>query len=80
MKLYNGRESLLHPELSNTSKQLKEHKAVLEDLLEEGLRERKGGWWEVDAHQLLKAGEELTLEVGNLLERTGDGGEKQSTT
>ena len=53
---------------------------VLEDLLEEGLRERKGGWWEVDAHQLLKAGKELTLEVGNLLERTGDGGEKQSTT
>lgn len=40
---------LLHAELSNTSKQLKEHKAVLENLvvensqLKEGLWERKRG-------------------------------------
>ena len=56
---------------------------VFEDLmaenaeLQEGLRKVGiGGWWEVDARQLLKAGGELPLEVGNLLERTGEGGEK----
>ena len=50
--------------------------------LEEELKEKQEGskekgWWEVDAQQLLKAGEELTLEVGNLLERTGDRGEEK---
>ena len=80
--------SLLVLELSNTAKQLKAHKTVLEDLmvenvqLEEELKEKQEGskekgWWEVDARQLLKAGEELTLEVGNLLERTGDRGEEE---
>lgn len=60
---------------------------VIEDLmaenakLQEGLRKGGiGGWWEVDAHQLLKADGELTLEVGNLLERTGEGGEKSIHT
>lgn len=76
----------MHPlELSNTAKQLKAHKTVLEDLmvenvqLEEELKEgsKEKGWWEVDARQLLKVGEELTLEVGNLLERTGDRGEEE---
>lgn len=72
-------------ELSNTAKQLKAHKTVLEDLmvenvqLEEELKEgsKEKGWWEVDARQLLKVGEELTMEVGNLLERTGDRGEEE---
>ena len=50
--------------------------------LEEELKEKQEGskekgWWEVDARQLLKAGEELTLEVGNLLERTGDRGKEE---
>jgi len=60
---------------------------VFEDLMAEnaelleGLRKVGiGGWWEVDAHQLLKAGGELPLEVGNLLERTGEGGEKSIHT
>ena len=80
--------SCIHLEFSNTAKQLKEHKTVLEELmvenvqLEEELKEKQEGskekgWWEVDARQLLKAGEELTLEVGNLLERTGDRGKEE---
>ena len=82
--------SSMHVELSNTAKQLREHKTVLEELmvenvqLEEELKVKQEGsmeegWWEVDARQLLKVGEKLTLEVGNLLERTGDGGEEQVT-
>ena len=83
--------SSMHVELSNTAKQLREHKTVLEELmvenvqLEEELKVKQEGsmeegWWEVDARQLLKVGEKLTLEVGNLLERTGDGGEEQVTS
>ena len=82
--------SSMHVELSNTAKQLREHKTVLEELmvenvqLEEELKVKQEGsmeegWWEVDARQLFKVGEKLTLEVGNLLERTGDGGEEQVT-
>jgi len=73
--------------LSNTSKLLKEHKVVIEDLMAENAKLQEGlskggieGWWEVDARQLLKAGGELTLEVGNLLERTGEGGENSIHT
>lgn len=60
---------------------------VIEDLMAENAKLQEGlskggieGWWEVDARQLLKAGGELTLEVGNLLERTGEGGENSIHT
>ena len=44
---------------------------VFEDLMAENVELQEwlrkvgiGGWWEVDVHQLLKAGGELPLEVG----------------